>query len=325
MVARDRLGAIGAVLALFLFVLFVAYGIWGIERPMSFLRAIVIGTGILGLTVTLARLLQIELSLFEIPILTEFSGRRARGNVLGIANNGLSGLLEPGVAGGIGLAILNRKRRWLYLSCGLFAAAGVLVTFSRGGMVGVAASLLTLCLLNARYIRRYWKVAAITVLLVALVLTSLIATLPGLGSRISSITSIEKNIGRVWIWTAALKMVKDHPVFGSGPGNFGKLYLEYRVLDEYRHARSPHSLYLFVLTGWGMVGFMLFYGYLTWKTIRPLVLNPSPYRVLALSMVVSFWVHVLVEDLYLPHIPLIMGCITNPRLLEQSDEELPGL
>ncbi|MFS8573003.1 MAG: hypothetical protein LOD85_08275, partial [Clostridia bacterium] len=49
------------------------------------------------------------------------------------------------------------------------------------------------------------------------------------------------------------------------------------------------------------------------------------YRVIALTMAASFWVHVLVEDLYIPHIFLIMGCVANEklRLSETAEASTP--
>lgn len=320
-IAPDRLAAIGGVLALYLFILFVAYGVWGIERPLCFLRALVIGAGFLGLIVVLARLLRLEFSLFGVPILTEFSSHNARGNVLGMANNGLSALLEPGVAGGIGLAILDRRRRWLLVVCALLSAAGVFITLSRGGMVGMTASLIVLLVLTAKYLRRYWKVTTAIVVVAALVLATLIAVMPGLAERIVSIVHIEENIQRVRIWIGTLRMIQAHPLFGSGPANFGKVYPEFRLAEEWEHARSPHNLYLYVLSGWGIVGFTVFYGYLARVAILPFQRHPSPYRTVALAMIASFWVHVLVNDLYLPHIPLIMGCIANSRLNDHPSIE----
>lgn len=311
-IARDRLSAVGGVLALYILILFIAYGIWGIERPLRFLRALTIGCGVLGLVVVLARFLQLEISVLGIPILDDFAGRRPRGNVLGMANNGLSALLEPGVAGGLGLAVLGRKRRVLFLIASLLSAAGVLVTLSRGGMVGVAASLVVLLVLNIRHMKRYLP----AIVVIGLVLVVLIATVPGLGERIASVTDLDRHTRRVEIWTGTLKMVRDYPIFGSGPANFGVVYPDYRLPEETKLPMSPHSIYLFILSGWGIVGFAVFFGYLAWVTIVPLIRKPTPLRALGLAMAVSFWVHVLVDDLYLPHIPLIMGCISNAGLDE---------
>jgi len=69
-IAPDRLSAVGGTLALFLLIAFVVYGKWGIERPLDFLRGIVLGCGFLELVVVLARVLQLEIWLGDVPILT---------------------------------------------------------------------------------------------------------------------------------------------------------------------------------------------------------------------------------------------------------------
>ncbi len=114
-------------------------------------------------------------------------------------------------------------------------------------------------------------------------------------------------------------MLKDHLLFGIGPGHFGSAYEAYRP-ECYIKAKSPHSLYWFLLTGWGLVGFLLFYGWMAVSVIRPILQDNSPYRRIAFAMMISFWVHVLFNDLYIAHVPLIMGCIAHPDLGEADHE-----
>lgn len=312
-IAPDRLSAIGVTIAIFTAVLLVAYGRWGIDTPIDFLRAVVFGCGVLGLIVILARLLALDLRIGEIPILAEFAQGNARGNVLGMRSNGLAALLEPGAVGGLGLALLERKRRPLFLLAALSSAIGVLVTLSRGGALGVIVPTCLLLVYFLRDLRRHWK----TVLIVVLVLAIILSNSPAIVKRLSSIADLEKNIQRIRIWTGSWMMVKDHLVFGSGPGNFGTVYPEYRLPEEYEHALTPHNLYLFVLSGWGLFGFLAFFGFLGWTAIRPLIRTPfSNYQVIALLMGLTFWVHVLVDDLFIPHAFMILGCVANQAFYE---------
>jgi O-antigen ligase len=52
-------------------------------------------------------------------------------------------------------------------------------------------------------------------------------------------------------WGAALRMVRDHPLFGTGPGSFGIFYPRYmrEGMNETRHA---HNSYLQAAAGWGL-------------------------------------------------------------------------
>lgn len=321
-IAPDRLSAVGGTLALFLLIAFVVYGKWGIERPLDFLRGIVLGCGFLGLVVVLARVLQLEIWLGDVPILTRFSAPRGRGNVLGMANNGLSALLEPGAVGGLGLALLEQKRRPLYLVSAVLSIAGVFVTLSRGGALGMFAAMGLLAIYSLRHLKRYWK----PFVTIALAIVLLVASWPPLADRLATIAKIDANIQRIRIWTGTWLMIKDNFLFGSGPANFGKVYPEYRLPEEWEHARSPHSLYLYILSGWGLTGFLLFFGFVATTLLVPVLRDRSNrYRVIALTMAASFWVHVLVEDLYIPHIFLIMGCVANEklRLSETAEASTP--
>jgi O-antigen ligase len=52
-------------------------------------------------------------------------------------------------------------------------------------------------------------------------------------------------------WGAALRMARDHPLFGAGPGSFGTFYPRYmrEGMNETRHA---HNSYLQAVSGWGL-------------------------------------------------------------------------
>lgn len=118
-------------------------------------------------------------------------------------------------------------------------------------------------------------------------------------------------------------MIKDAPIFGTGPGNFSKVFPEYsppRITEKFR---SPHSHYLYILSGWGLLGAIIFFGFLGTTIIKPLLKYRHPMQVVAFSMVMSFWIHVLVEDLFIPHVAVIMGCIANSRLVTKDDADEP--
>lgn len=81
--------------------------------------------------------------------------------------------------------------------------------------------------------------------------------------RLSQFNSSRLNEGRINIWKTAFKMIKDHPVFGIGNGNFTYLYDSY--VAKYPELRMPdyegyptHNSYLKMLTELGIPGVIAF-------------------------------------------------------------------
>lgn len=87
---------------------------------------------------------------------------------------------------------------------------------------------------------------------------------PSIRIRILQFGDSSINIGRIKIWKTAMKMIKDHPIFGVGNGNFSFLYDDY--VDMYPDLRMPgyfgyptHNAYLKVLTELGIPGIISFF------------------------------------------------------------------
>ncbi len=51
-------------------------------------------------------------------------------------------------------------------------------------------------------------------------------------------------------WRAAAEMIRDHPLFGTGPGSFGTFYPRY-MRPGMNETRYAHNTYLQVISGWG--------------------------------------------------------------------------
>jgi O-antigen ligase len=148
--------------------------------------------------------------------------------------------------------------------CALMMVAGLAVTFSRGGYLaaGVGVALLLLILLGHGNHRG----KAALLLLVMLVLggwgTSRILSKDlGYMRRISSPDEdTSKSLvsdsadSRLKIWSAAVRMWRDNPVQGVGPGGFDYRFREYRPEAIQGRPDRVHNDYLNLLTDWGVVG-----------------------------------------------------------------------
>lgn len=76
--------------------------------------------------------------------------------------------------------------------------------------------------------------------------------------------------GRRTLWMAALRVVREHPIFGIGPDNFRLSYGPYAGIEHADPRVHSNSMYLEVLAGAGMVGLAAFL-WLCWRaqaTIR---------------------------------------------------------
>ncbi len=150
------------------------------------------------------------------------------------------------------------------VSAGL-AITGLMLTLSRGALVGGAVSLLVL-LAWPRF-RRY-AFALLTVLaLFALVnFNSLQATstVSLVGQRIATLTTSEGQRGgrRIDIWSDTPGIVIDHPFLGVGEGNYPNTSPDYGIRDigglPFDHA---HNLALTIAAETGLIGLILFAGF----------------------------------------------------------------
>ncbi|MDP4177082.1 MAG: O-antigen ligase family protein [Bacillota bacterium] len=89
--------------------------------------------------------------------------------------------------------------------------------------------------------------------------------IPQVRERILQIGSSTENASRIKIWKTALMMIKEHPIFGVGNGNFVSYYddytRKYKSLKILWHTKYPsHNSYLKVQSELGIIGIVAFFG-----------------------------------------------------------------
>ncbi|SCY71610.1 O-antigen ligase like membrane protein [Microvirga guangxiensis] len=144
----------------------------------------------------------------------------------------------------------------------------LLLTFSRGGLLGAAASLLVLLFINRhRITRKHMMIAVLAggVGLIAMPSHYLDRFNAGLSSlKQVSTGGIGKDAaisGRASELLAAVYVVEKYPLLGVGYGEFKSYYQEVSIargLMARGSDRETHSLYLEVLSERGIVGFLFF-------------------------------------------------------------------
>lgn len=87
-----------------------------------------------------------------------------------------------------------------------------------------------------------------------------------LGEHLSSTLEMEdmSTVERFYRWLAAVRMYKEHAVYGVGPGNFVKYYRPYTVsayetyISDNEERSTVHNYFLLLLTEQGLPGMFLF-------------------------------------------------------------------
>ena len=183
--------------------------------------------------------------------------------------NLLAGYLIPAIA--LSLAAIFVWQRLLpkalALTIFVINSLCLVLTFSRGGLIGFVVCLLVLLVLLVFWysvqLPAKWRTLAIPILLasVAGVIILAVLLIEPLRNRVASIFVGRKdssNNFRMNVWSSVLQMIHDRPIIGIGPGNnaFNKVYPLY--MRARFSALSAYSIFLEVLVETGLIGLSCF-------------------------------------------------------------------
>ncbi len=181
--------------------------------------------------------------------------------------NLLAGYLIPILP--LAVVALLRWRPWpqrLYAATALgLGATALLLSYSRGGWLGMVAALggvaLLLLLRGIRHWPLLWRrlVPLLVLLLAVAVLVVAVTRIEALQVRVMSLfvgRQDSSNNFRINVWLAALQMVQDRPWLGIGPGNtaFNLIYPLYQ--QPKFNALSAYSVPLELLVEGGIPGLL---------------------------------------------------------------------
>ncbi len=183
--------------------------------------------------------------------------------------NLLAGYLLPAVT--LSLVAVFAWRGWgpktLASTMFIVNTACLVLTFSRGGWIGLLVSILALLVL-LRYwwgihLPPFWRTWSLTILLGSLSLVLLLAVVfvEPVHERIFSMFAgrgDSSNNFRINVWAAVREMIRDHPLLGIGPGNtaFNKIYPLYQR-SRYS-ALSAYSILPEIAVETGLIGLTCF-------------------------------------------------------------------
>jgi O-antigen ligase len=182
----------------------------------------------------------------------------------GVESNELAALLVAALVLATAFAAGWRESPAIRVFAGMtivFCLAGVILSFSRGGLVALGVALLATVVLGGRW-RPYAALLLVAIVTCAAGYVLYVAT-PEERARV---TTVEGGTGRSDIWEVGRRMFEANPVTGIGAGNFpvssihyllapGALQRDEFIVDE---PKVAHNIYLEVAAELGIVGFLLF-------------------------------------------------------------------
>ncbi len=185
----------------------------------------------------------------------------------------------------LALAMRGYRRK----PCLLLSAAGIIgliLSGSRGAMLGLAVALVILALESKKFLRTLLFVLpmALFLLLFSLFPTQL------LDRSEDPVTTVE---GRMMVWSGALIAFTQHPLIGIGSRNLETMMNDFVDAGHL----AAHNAYLQILAENGVVGFGLFFspfGYLVWRAWKNRVDRVVLAALLALFV---FCIHGLFDSL----------------------------
>ena len=215
-------------------------------------------------------------------LISPYSGR-ASGTY--ISPNNFACFLEMTLPLAVAFLLVGRVKPLTRIFLGYAAlamAAGLAVTFSRGGWAAAAGGLLAL--LAVLMCHRKHRLPAFLLLAMLLAGGTFFVTkyLSKTISYVSRIQSVENNTAgsgfRMEMWQAAEEMWHDHFWFGVGPAHYDYRFRQYRPESVQRRPDRAHNDYLNLLADWGTTGgiivvsgMLIFGGSLVriWKAVWP--------------------------------------------------------
>ena len=246
--------------------------------------------------------------------------------------NAFAGYLSMILPFGVAMALLPSRERPLIIAATLLVGAGILSSWSRGALVGVAGALALVALVWSPTTRRVLAitiaagVAAVTFGVAGLVprdVTERVAVLfeNFLTFNAGSVEVTPANfalVHRLAHWQAAWAMFQANPLIGVGPGNFDTAYQLYHLQRWPLSLGHAHNYYLNTLAELGIIGFAALIAFLAtvfgriWQAMKWSGSGPSVFRaatVGALGAAVTLSAHNAFDNMLIHGIGVQFGLI----------------
>jgi O-antigen ligase len=182
----------------------------------------------------------------------------------------------------------------------VISVLALILTFSRGAALGLLISMfiISICLKNFLILLSM----LVTTVLSPLILPSGVLRWT---KSVDSLLVFMFNEDRLWMFKAALNMIKQHPFFGIGLNTFYKNYSLYKLPCDSLFTSSAHNAFLHLGAEIGLIGFFIFSLLMIyimirlWKSYRTNKLtnkNISLYSLGLFSSLLSFLTNCITES-----------------------------
>jgi O-antigen ligase len=195
-------------------------------------------------------------------------------------------------------------RRWTRAALAAGQAvivAGLVLTTSRSAWIAAAAGAAVAIGLAP------WRRAAILALSAGAVALAVFAVRADaergfLGQRLRSIPDIEVNADRTALWLGALRMVRDHPLLGTGYGTFLQAWPQYHSDPALDGKPTAHNIFLNFAAETGLLGLAAFLAVLAagfaglWRRVQ--AARGAPRDLALWAAVFAATVAIMVQQLF---------------------------
>lgn len=137
----------------------------------------------------------------------------------------------------------------------LLMAAALIMTLSRGGIMGFIAASLFFAWITSRRRSLKRKTGLIVLLAFVIFATVVFAARETLEERFAQLE--EDYISRLSVWQDSLGIMRDYPISGTGLGTFESAYLRYQTTMPQFLFDHAHNDYVEIVTDTGIIGFLL--------------------------------------------------------------------
>ncbi len=201
-----------------------------------------------------------------------------------------------------GAVVLHRQDRRERLAAGALLVVGglcVVLSFSRGGYLALAAVAVGLAMSHPRR----WLL-----LVGGLVVAGALLVIPPIAHRVATEVNLNDPhntlVGRTHLWSAALQMLRAHPIFGAGLSGFATAVAPYWNANHPDRFTYPHNIVLNFWTETGLLGLAAFAWIViaafirTWRGWRYAAPEWRPIHLGVMLALVAVVVHGLVDVPY---------------------------
>jgi len=142
---------------------------------------------------------------------------------------------------------------WFVLISWILGAAGLLLSLSRGGWLGLIAALAVFVVLSGKKMYLYASLVGIVAV------ASVIIVVPNLRYRVLLPFYGEKSsVARLSLWQTGSKMIQDSPVIGKGLLGFTANWEKYNDDPGLQSYPAPHNIFLNFWVDTGLLGLVSF-------------------------------------------------------------------